>query len=89
VQAIKEGKAEGKVSATKDEHGQLQIPPSVKTWLSVRTPSVFRQYELPVDEREWSILDHKKYRELRKLAERFGTNIRWSYHRDQCEGCWG
>lgn len=56
--------------------------PATHTWFCVETPSVFREYKLPVNETDWSRADERKFAELEELAERHGTHIqRNSYRR--------
>jgi len=44
-------------------------------YLSVETPSVFREHRLPILHRDRSPAERKTYAELERLAERYGTSI--------------
>ena len=50
-------------------------------WFSVETPSVFREYELPIKAAEFSAADRQNYNELAKLADRFQTHIKQTSYR--------
>jgi hypothetical protein len=56
-----------------------RIAPTTATgewaYLSVETPSVFREHRLPILHRDRSLAERKLYAELDRLAERYGTSI--------------
>lgn len=49
--------------------------PGEWAYLSVETPSVFREHRLPIRHRDRSPAERKLYAELERLAERYGTSI--------------
>lgn len=44
-------------------------------WYCVQTPSVFREYKLPVDDARMTATHRRQYAELRRLAEQHGASI--------------
>lgn len=51
-----------------------KIIPSYQ-WHSVETPTVFREYRLPVEDDDWKPEHHRQYAELIRLAARHGATI--------------
>jgi len=46
-----------------------------EVWYSVKTPSVFLEFDLPMDSSMFSRANVKNYAQLRRIAEDYGTSI--------------
>lgn len=55
--------------------------PNSWMWYAVQTPTVFREYKLPVDDALMSRTHRRQYAELRRLAEAHGASITASAYR--------
>lgn len=55
--------------------------PVTHMWYSVETPSVFREYRLAVEDAAMTRTQHRQYRELCDLADRYGARILASPYR--------
>lgn len=49
--------------------------PNSWMWYGVQTPSVFREYKLPVDDALMTRTHKRQYAELKGLAEQHGASI--------------
>lgn len=50
-------------------------------WYSVSTPGVFKEYELPADDKRMTATHRRQYAELQRLAEAHGAAITASTYR--------
>lgn len=55
--------------------------PNSWMWYSVSTPSIFREFKLPVADEHMTSTHRKQYRELQALAAAHGTHIHESGYR--------
>jgi hypothetical protein len=55
--------------------------PASYCWYSVSTPSVFREYKLPVCDSRATRSEKRKFAELHDLAEQHGTRVHASPYR--------
>jgi hypothetical protein len=52
------------------------MPREVRTWFSVKTPTMYRELELPERSLEWTDEQVRALRQLVELAERHHTQVR-------------